>query len=93
MDVGTFLVSDAKATKLIQPGKASLHNPSPSTKATPVLRVAHREQRQDTPVAQTLPDCLRIIAAVAYHTIRTMARTPAFSLQWWDGIDECQSLL
>ena len=56
MNVGSLFVADSQSTKLVQPGKASLHNPSPSTKTTAVLRVAHREQRQDIPVAQTLPD-------------------------------------
>ena len=66
MYIGSLFVADSQSTKLVQPGKASLHNPSPSAKTTTVLRIAHREQRQDTPVAQSLADCLRIIAAVAY---------------------------
>ena len=56
MDVGTFLVADAQSAKLVQPGKAPFHDPSPSTEAAAVLCVAHRKQREDAPVAQTLPD-------------------------------------
>ena len=32
MNIGSFFVADSKATKLIQPGKGSLHYPSPATK-------------------------------------------------------------
>ena len=44
------------SAKLVEPGKGPFHDPPPSAQPTAVLRVAHREQRQDTPVAQTLPN-------------------------------------
>jgi len=56
MDVASFVVPDSQPTKLVEPSKATLHNPSPSAEATAVLGVAHREQGQDTPVVQALPD-------------------------------------
>lgn len=56
MDVGTLLIADAQSAKLVEPGKGSLHDPSPSTEATAVFGLAHREQRHDAAVAQTLPD-------------------------------------
>ncbi len=44
MNIGSFFVADSQATKLIQPGKGSLHHPSPATKAAAisVLRIARR---------------------------------------------------
>ena len=56
MDVGSLLVPDSQPTKLVEPGKGPLHDPSPAAEATAVLGVAHREQRQDAPVAQTSTD-------------------------------------
>jgi hypothetical protein len=40
------------------------------------------------PFAQTLPDRLGVITAVAQHAIRSMAWTSPHSLQRWDGIDK-----
>ena len=56
MNIGSFFVADSKATKLIRPGKGSLHYPSPATKAAAMLGVAHRENRHDTWHAQPLAD-------------------------------------
>jgi len=56
MDIGSLLVADAQPAKLVQPGKAPLHNPAPSAEATAMFRVAHRKQRQNASLAQTLPD-------------------------------------
>ena len=44
------------------------------------------------PGSQTLPDCLRVITSVAQHEIRTMAWTPSFPLQRWDGVNERKCL-
>jgi hypothetical protein len=42
---------------------------------------------------QTLSDRFSVITPVAYHAIRTMARTPSFALQNWNRINECQRRL
>jgi hypothetical protein len=47
VDVGAFLIADAQPTKLVQPGKSSFHDPSPSAKSTAVLGIPHREQWQN----------------------------------------------
>ena len=44
-------------------------------------RVPLRKKRDDASVTQTSSDRLRVITAVAQHGVRTMARTPALSLQ------------
>jgi hypothetical protein len=49
--IGSFFVADSKAMKLIQPGKGSLHYPSPATKAAAMLGVTHREKRHGFTVA------------------------------------------
>jgi hypothetical protein len=65
MNIGSFFVADSKATKLIQPGKGSLHYPSPATKAAAMRSVTHREKRHNAALAQSLPDCLRVVTSVA----------------------------
>jgi hypothetical protein len=65
MNIGSFFVADSKATKLIQPGKGSLHYPSPATKAAAMFGVTHREKRHNAAHAQSLLDCLRVITPVA----------------------------
>lgn len=41
MDVSALLVADAQSAKLVEPGKGSLHDPSPTTE--PTFDVALRE--------------------------------------------------
>jgi len=93
VDVGTFLVADTQSSKLVQPGKAPLYHPSPSTKSTAVLGIPHREQWQNTAVTQALPDPPRLITAVTYDAIRPVAWTPMPSLQWWNAVNKRQCLL
>jgi hypothetical protein len=93
MDVGPFLVADTQATKLIQPRKRPLDNLAPPAQAAAVLGAAHREQGQNVARAQTVPDGRRVIAAVAEHADRPPARSAAFGLQGWNGIDQRQGFL
>jgi len=93
MDVGTLLIADAQSARLVEPGEGSLHDPSPPTKTTAVFGVAHREQRDNATVAQTLPNCRRVITAIAQYVIRPMAWTSPRSLQGRDGINERDGLL
>jgi hypothetical protein len=56
MDVGTLLVTDAQSAELVEPGKGSLHDPSPSTEPTAMFGFSHSEQRQNAERRQTFPD-------------------------------------
>lgn len=51
------------------------------------------EQRRDVAGAQTPPDRLRVIPAVAQHAIRTTAWSSVLSLQESYSINECECLL
>jgi len=93
VDIGSLLVADSQSAKLVEPGKATLDYPPPSAQPAAMLGVTHREQRHDAALTQTLPDCLRIITAVAQDAIRTVTWTPARSLQRYYGIDERERLL
>ena len=80
MDVSTFFVPHAQATKLIQPRKGSFHDPPPSSQTAAVFSVALRKKRHDVSATQTLADRLSVITTVAHHAIRTMPWTSALSL-------------
>jgi len=93
MNIGSFLVTDTQSSKLIEPSERPLHNPAPSAQSATMFSVALGEPRHDVAGAQTLADRFRVITAVAYHTIRTMARSSLLTLQQWDGINQCEGLL
>jgi hypothetical protein len=65
MDVGTLLIANAQSTKLIQPSKGPFHHPATSPQSAAVFGVALGEPRNNVSGTQTLPDCLRVITAVA----------------------------
>ena len=93
MYVGSPFVANAQTPELKQPRKGSFYHPPPSAQSASMFGVALREPRHDPAGTQTSPDCLRVIATVAQHTIRTMARSPSLALQGWNGINQCEGLL
>ena len=93
MDVGSFLITHAQSPKLIEPSERPLDDPTPSAQSASMFGVALREPRHNPAGTLTAPDCLRVIATVAQHTIRTMARSPSLALQGWNGINQCEGLL
>jgi hypothetical protein len=80
MNVRPLLIANAQPAELIQPSERPFHHPSPSTESTAVFGVALRKKRDDASVTKTLPDRFGIIATVAQHAVRTMARPSPFSL-------------
>lgn len=93
MKVRPFFVAHAQSPELIQPSEGPFYHPSPSAQPAAVFGVAHRKKRNDASVTQTLPDCLRVITAVAAHTIRSATRTAPPSLKSWDGVNQRECLL
>lgn len=65
MNICSLLVADAQSAKLVEPGKAPLHDPSPSAQPAAVLSVTHREQGYDSALTQTLADYLSVVTTVA----------------------------
>ena len=93
MDVGPFFIANTQPPKLIQPGESPLHHPPPLPQSAAVLSISLGEQRRDVTGTQTLPDCLRVIPAVAQHAVRAMAWSSTLSLQESYSINECECLL
>jgi hypothetical protein len=88
-----FLIANSQAAELVQPSERPLHYPAPSAQPAAMFGVTHREQRHDAAFTQTLADGLSVIATVAQHAVRTMARSSSRSLQAWDSLNQCEGLL
>jgi len=80
MDVSTFFVSYAQATKLIQPREGPFHNPPPSSRTAAVFRIAHGQQGQDVAGTKPSPELLGVIGTVTQHTLWTTLRTSSLTL-------------
>ena len=93
MDVGPFVVADAEASKLIEPGKRPLHDPAPPARAAPVRRAALRDKRENPTGSQSMADRRRVVAAITEHAGWTTPRSAAFALQWGNRIDQRQGFL
>jgi hypothetical protein len=58
-----------------------------------MLSVSLREKRYYVAGTKIPPNTLGIIAAIAKHAIRTVARTPILSLKDRDGVNKGERLL
>ena len=90
MDVGPFVVANAEASELIEPGKRPLHDPAPPAEVIPVRRAALRDKRENSTGSQSVADRRRIVAAITEHAGWTTARSASFALQWGNRIDQGQ---
>ena len=94
MDVGPFVVADAQAAKLVQPGERPLHDPAPPAQAAAVRRCdASPDKGTNARVRRPVSDRRRVVAAIAEHAVWTTPRSAAFALQWRNRIDQGQGFL
>ena len=92
VDIGPFVIPNAEAPKLIQPGKRALDDPPPP-QAAAVPRAAHGQQRENVARPQTVPNRLGIVAAVAKYRVRPPPRSPSCALEWRNRIHQRQGFL
>jgi hypothetical protein len=81
VNIGSLVVADAQAPKLIQPGERALDHPPPPAQAGPMFTAPFGEARHDVPQSETAPDRGRIVAAITEHTVWPPPRSPAFALE------------
>jgi len=92
VDVGSLFVTNTQATKLIEPGKCSLHHPTPSSETAAVARVALGQERQNVASTEASANRLCIVSVVTHDALRTTSRSYSPSLQRWDRIHQLQGL-
>jgi hypothetical protein len=92
MDRGQSLVADAKTVEIMEPGMRPLDDPSILSEPAAVLIAALGEYRFDTPLAQFLSVCFRVVSAISIDNLRLLQRAPANPADGWNGVDEWQQL-
>jgi hypothetical protein len=92
VNVGSLLVPHAQAAKLAQPSKCALNDPPPLAQAAPMLRAAHREQRENMASSQALAYGPRVIRTVTEDAVGTAPWSPSLTLERRNGIDQWQRL-
>ena len=93
MDVGPLVIPQAQAAKLVEPRKRALDDPPPPAEATAVVRAAHRQPRHDVTGPETAPNRVCVVAPVTENTVRTPPRSPAFTLELGNRINQRQGFL
>src|SRR5215213_113751 len=71
------LIPDARATVAIQPGEGALDDPPVPAEPLAALDATPGDARRDAPLAQLLPQRLRVISLVGVQLRGTLAR-PAY---------------
>ena len=76
MDIGAAFVTNAEATKLMQPCIRSLDNPAKDAQSASVLRVALGKDGFDAAPSQGFGVRCGMIGAITLNALRTLARKP-----------------
>jgi hypothetical protein len=90
--VRPLFVAHSQSAKLTQPDEGPLHHPPPSAQSAVVFGIAFCKKRDNASVPEASPNCFGIMAAVTHHTIGTVTRASALSLQKWNGVHQRQRL-
>ena len=88
MDVGTALIANAQAAKLMHPGKCALHDPAKSTQVAAMGRATFAQERLDMSASQRLPMGLRIVSPIALEGLWSTAWMTRFPCNGWNRINE-----
>jgi hypothetical protein len=86
MNMRLPLITNTQTAKLTQPGKRSLHYPTPSPQTAAVPRVAFRQERQDMARGKSLANHRCVVSAITDNAVRTTSRSSSVSLQRWNRI-------
>ena len=73
MDVGTALIANTQAAKLMQPGQCALHDPAKNTQVATMGRAAFGQDRSDVSASQRSPVGLRIVGPIALEDFGSTA--------------------
>ena len=84
MHIVASFVTTAQATELVEPSQCALDHPAIEAEATPVRRVALRQERLNAQLPQPFAMRLGVIAPVALHHLGTLAGATRFATHRWN---------
>lgn len=92
MDVITFLITNAKASIMVQPGDATLYHPAINTESASVRGPSLGQQWDNSSVEKLSPMRLRIISSIAKNTIGTLKRFADLACDCRNTVNQRQKL-
>src|SRR5688500_11187878 len=92
MDSGAALKTNAKATKLMQPGQSALDHRTIDAQAAAAFSVATGNERSNRPLAQRLPMRVRVVAPVGVELEGTPTGSAHLAANGRNGIHYRQQL-
>jgi hypothetical protein len=92
MDIGAAFVTNAEATKLMQPGICSLDHPAKDAQSASMLRVALGKDGFDAAPSQGLGMRCGMIGAITLNSLRTLAWPSPLARNGRDGIHQRKQL-
>ena len=92
MNIITTFITNSQPTKLVQPGKCTLHHPAKYTKATAVFSSAPGQNRIYTQMTQCISMGLTIVGSITLNAIRSLARATHLTCDWRNRLNQRQKL-
>jgi hypothetical protein len=92
MQAALALISDAQATKLMEPTDRPLHYPAVPSQPLAALDPTPRDPGHDPPLPQQAPVFLGVVGLVSMYLLRTAARSPTLLPDRHHRIDQSYQL-
>jgi hypothetical protein len=90
MDVGAFLISEAKPSGLVKPAQGAFDHPTESAQSASVTGTTPGQNWPDAPLTKRLSMRLRVITAITLHDLRSPLRPPGPAFDRWHGIKQVE---
>ncbi|GIV57687.1 MAG: hypothetical protein KatS3mg042_0600 [Rhodothermaceae bacterium] len=89
MDIGSTLISNAKATHLAEPRQRPFHYTTVTAQTFARVSTSSSDAHLDAPTPESQTTFLEVIALVRVHLVRAFATSPPTLLDQRNGIDKC----
>jgi hypothetical protein len=92
VEVGAYLVADAEAFELVEPGEGPFHDPAGLAQPRAVRDTSASDLRCDATSPEDAPVLVVVVAAVGEQPARPVPRPPAKSSDAGDGVQQRRQL-
>jgi len=92
MNIVTAFITNSQPTKLVQPGKRSLHHPAENPKSATISCSAFGKKGIYAQLTQCVSMGLTVISSIALNTIRSLTRTTHLTCDWRNRLNQRQKL-